>query len=470
MISRPEIQAFLGTYQEGAEKFPVHLQLHPGVDPSSIFLTGSSGSGKSTAGQCMAIQFAKQRTPLLALDLGHTLSPDHICPPLSSEFEALAIRHDLYNEPVATDILNPKPCGSNTESPYDTAYGLCQIIGQNNRFGPAQIASLTAEVKTIVERREICPHIFPSILKALKSSTSANVRMLGNRLEPLLQHDVFERRQNGSSSLPISPHIHIFDVSSYPDTIRTTLAELLLYDWFRSARALQIPIVIMVDEVQNLRLGRGTVLNRIITEGRKFSIGSILISQSLKGFAPDEQLALSQTGTKLFFKPPLTEIRACSEMLAEPVRRSGTVELLKKLKVGQCLLLSDFTYIGDSLQPSSVFLGKEPPSPLLFLNKQVGGFIMNIPDGFFKTLFLPSTLICFQLWARHLYFTTPPCCHSGDCGYIDCSAITLRDQSLFFNCGYVSPPLNAQYEVVQPDLHSLERYDFSKMPDLPWYP
>ena len=122
MISRPEIQAFLGTYQEGAEKFPVHLQLHPGVDPSSIFLTGSSGSGKSTAGQCMAIQFAKQRTPLLALDLGHTLSPDHICPPLSSEFEALAIRHDLYNEPVATDILNPKPCGSNTESPYDTAY------------------------------------------------------------------------------------------------------------------------------------------------------------------------------------------------------------------------------------------------------------------------------------------------------------------------------------------------------------
>lgn len=117
MISRPEIQAFLGTYQEGAEKLPVHLQLHPGVDPSSIFLTGSSGSGKSTAGQCMAIQFAKQKTPLLALDLGHTLSPDRICPPLSSEFEALAIRHDLYNEPVPTDILNPKPCGSNTESP-----------------------------------------------------------------------------------------------------------------------------------------------------------------------------------------------------------------------------------------------------------------------------------------------------------------------------------------------------------------
>lgn len=95
---------------------------------------------------------------------------------------------------------------------------------------------------------------------------------------------------------------------------------------------------------------------------------------------------------------------------------------------------------------------------------------MNIPDEFFND---PVSLEYSDLLSTMrpaIYFTAPPCCHSGDCGYIDCSAITLRDQSLFFNCGYVSPPLNVQYEVVQPDLHSLERYDFSKMPDLPWYP
>ena len=201
--------------------------------------------------------------------------------------------------------------------------------------------------------RQTSPQILPGILESLENSDSASARRLAKRLTPLLRHNVFECRPTGSSSLPITPYIHIFDASNFPDSIKTTLADLLLYDWFRSAREMQVPIVIMVDEVQNLQLGRGTVLNRIITEGRKFSIGSVLISQSLKCFSTDEQLALSQTGTKLFFKPPLTEIRACSEMLAEPVRRSGTVELLKKLKVGQCLLLSDFTHIGDSLQPSS---------------------------------------------------------------------------------------------------------------------
>ena len=102
MISRPEIQAFLGTYQEGAEKFPVHLQLRPGVDPSSIFLTGSSGSGKSTAGQCMAIQFAKQKIPLLALDLGHTLSPDHICPPT---FSILNLVEAIQSPPMTRPMV-----------------------------------------------------------------------------------------------------------------------------------------------------------------------------------------------------------------------------------------------------------------------------------------------------------------------------------------------------------------------------
>ena len=88
---------------------------------------------------------------------------------------------------------------------------------------------------------------------------------------------------------------------------------------------------------------------------------------------------------------------------------------------------------------------------------------MNIPDGFFENPVSPEYSDLLSTMGAPIYFTEAPC-------HIDCSAITLRDQSQFFDCGYVVPPLNAQYEEVQPDLHSLERYDFSKEPDLPWYP
>lgn len=64
---------------------------------------------------------------------------------------------------------------------------------------------------------------------------------------------------------------------------------------------------------------------------------------------------------------------------------------------------------------------------------------MNIPDGFFND---PVSLEYSDLLSTMrpaIYFTAPPCCHSGDCGYIDCSAITLRDQSLFLTVAMSAP-------------------------------
>ena len=66
---------------------------------------------------------------------------------------------------------------------------------------------------------------------------------------------------------------------------------------------------------------------------------------------------------------------------------------------------------------------------------------MNIPDGFFENPVSPEYTDLLSTMRPAIYFTEPPCHTSGDCEYIDCGAITLRDQSLFFNCGYVSPPL-----------------------------
>ena len=95
---------------------------------------------------------------------------------------------------------------------------------------------------------------------------------------------------------------------------------------------------------------------------------------------------------------------------------------------------------------------------------------MNFPHDFFEYPVLNEYSDLLSTMRPAIYFTEPPCHTSGDCEYSDCCAITLHDQSLFFNCGYVISPLNAQYEEVEPDLRSLGCYDFSKEPDLPWYP
>ena len=217
-----EIKVSPGSYEEVSERFKTYLRFRFGIDPASVFITGATGSGKSTTSISLAIQYVKQGIPVLAIDINQTMSPEHICKALSPEFESLVIRHNLYREAVASDLITPKIYDGYIEDSYDTAYGLSEIISKGYRLGPTQAAILTDAIKSRVDCRETSLRIFPSILEELESSSLASARTLANRLRPLLRNNVFECRKIGSTSLPLSPNIHVFDLSGYPAGIRVT--------------------------------------------------------------------------------------------------------------------------------------------------------------------------------------------------------------------------------------------------------
>lgn len=63
--------------------------------------------GKSSAGQSLACQYVSKGVSVLGIDLNQTMSPSHICPQLRSNFEDVAIRHDLYQHPVPSGLIRP---------------------------------------------------------------------------------------------------------------------------------------------------------------------------------------------------------------------------------------------------------------------------------------------------------------------------------------------------------------------------
>ena len=89
---------------------------------------------------------------------------------------------------------------------------------------------------------------------------------------------------------------------------------------------------------------------------------------------------------------------------------------------------------------------------------------MNIPDGFFENPVSPEYADLLSTMGAPIYFTEA-LVTQRDSTTIDVS--TIAGVATWSLC---KVNWGAQYEEVQPDLHSLERYDFSKMPDLPWYP
>ena len=79
MIPDFEIKVTPGSYEEVSERFKTYLRFRFGTDPASVFITGATGSGKSTASISLAIQYVKQGIPALAIDINQTMSPEHIC-------------------------------------------------------------------------------------------------------------------------------------------------------------------------------------------------------------------------------------------------------------------------------------------------------------------------------------------------------------------------------------------------------
>ena len=59
MIPDFEIKVTPGSYEEVSERFKTYLRFRFGIDPASVFITGATGSGKSTASISLAIQYSR---------------------------------------------------------------------------------------------------------------------------------------------------------------------------------------------------------------------------------------------------------------------------------------------------------------------------------------------------------------------------------------------------------------------------
>lgn len=125
-------ELYAGMYKEASYSSQALLRIKLGVDNGGILLLGASGEGKSSAGQSLACQYVSKGVSVLGIDLNQTMSPSHICPQLRSNFEDVAIRHDLYQHPVPSGLIRPVMYGDYVEDPYDRPTALVKSSGRTS--------------------------------------------------------------------------------------------------------------------------------------------------------------------------------------------------------------------------------------------------------------------------------------------------------------------------------------------------
>lgn len=341
-------QTYIGKYYEGSQELSVSTKSIPGQDNDSYVILGESGYGKSVAAQSIVLQKANQSYSVRSIDIHDSSAPEHLFPIFRKSFEQLSLRIDGYSTPIPTTLFEPLHYADGTmESPADLSYTISNIIANNLRLSRSSTAALSEALEYAISDRDNNPDLFPAVLNALQKFDTKASRNAATHLAPLLRHNIF-RHQPVNHSFGIEN----IGLSKFPPLLQKTIADLILFDEFRTAsQGGQPPRYIYIDEMQNLSIDKDCYLGKILTEGRKYSLNVILASQSIREFNASERTMLCQANHKLLFHPALLEVKYYAELLASPQHRAEISDLLRNLEVGQCVFQGPI-YIGEDSKPT----------------------------------------------------------------------------------------------------------------------
>lgn len=127
-----------------------------------------------------------------------------------------------------------------------------------------------------------------------------------------------------------------FSVKYY--SLNSQLAELYLWKFWLNHLDSNTPSTLILDECQDLEWKKGTIADRLLSEGRKFGIGIILSTQFLASNFPKRTINdFLQSGLRVIFSPSQGEVKEIAQSL-NAGNYKPWVSNLKRLRVGECVV------------------------------------------------------------------------------------------------------------------------------------
>lgn len=314
-----------------------------------IAILGQSGQGKSVFLRHLIGQLPDQGIRCIVFDCAGDFRADALLPEHAAVKE---VRRMLPPCPFRPLYVTP----SYQETAGDTAARICGSILDAYAFrGSAQPVRLRSAVTEFVKA---CGSDsgFDALIQWIQSDKSRAAR-----LEPsLIRLQDLAQLWSGSDAeshwdLDI-PGITVLQFDTVPDqAAQRVLTELLLSVLWseKLASAGTCPLVVVLDECQRFSFQEGSMLPRILREGRKFGIHGWFASQWIS--RKPAALALEQAALRVWFFPGEDHIRSLAKSLsANAAQSERCLRLIRSLRVGRCL----YRHSNGSLCTVCV-----PPSP-----------------------------------------------------------------------------------------------------------
>ncbi len=319
---------------------------HPRLENRHLLIFGTSGSGKTYGIQCLLAEMARQRLHSLIIDYTDGFVP-HRAEPLFSK-TARPQNHYVRLDKIPLNPFRPQlqvidpERDPVPESSYEVADRIASIFTSVfTMIGDQQRAALVRAIEAGIESNP--DFRLDHIVEQLRQE-GPNGESLANKIEPLVKSKPFKENQESAwGSLLVTPDqwVQILQLTGMSNDTQQMVTEFVLWDLWNyvlNTGSKDRPIPIVLDEIQNLDHNKGSPVDKMLREGRKFGLALMLATQTMSRFNKDERDRLFLAAHKLYFKPSDGETGEYAQLLYESTGepKSDWIQRLNRLEKGQC--------------------------------------------------------------------------------------------------------------------------------------
>jgi len=320
-----------------------------------LLIVGKSGAGKSQTTGAVLNELKIQEIPFLILDFqGEYISPD-LTNSKGETFEE--VTNSIEFDPSLGMDINPLEVSfdrrGQKSSFMNNIYQVSGILKQVFGLGDIQHPVLKDAIKRAYYEKGFSvndrdtwnnePPAFQDIwevLEFMEQNEGINVRNLKYRIEPLFENNIFT---SGNSSFSIEEMLSqnsIVNLSTLPTPeIMKSVARFILQSIYNRMLAegpsKKIKLYVVIDEAHKLSYDQ--TLTDLIREARKYGVGFILASQSIRDFAT---IVFENMGTKIALQLEGEDAKYMADNfgVTDRILKKGVLEMLPNQKPLRALM------------------------------------------------------------------------------------------------------------------------------------
>jgi hypothetical protein len=360
--NRPRLSpVLLGTDAETGEEVFWNPDQASGTPNPHVLILGESGTGKTYSISCLLAELAREGVTSVVFDYAQGFTPRS----LAREFVVAAQPVELHASRDGVDINPLQIFPSDLHGPVNVAQRVADTFARvYKKIGVQQHAILRQAVLDVMADAGILPGKPDSWANDLPTFGAVHDKLneyaddsqhpqaryastVASHVSTLFVFNTFRPtgvRLSWGEILAADSRVVVIQLRGLEYSLERAVTEFLLWSLIGYIDALgpgPLRCFVVLDEAHKLPFDRGSPVEKLLREGRKFGLGLILASQQPEDFSPT---AFGNTATKIVFQVG-DERSTISRQLHRKIKNShsfGDVyQLITKLPRGCAYVVSE---------------------------------------------------------------------------------------------------------------------------------